>query len=192
MGILQLIESDLKRAGSLDSEKKLNLFNLLLFVVYRHARVSILIRLRACKFLPLKALASLLLRLIYKIEIGEGVSIGKGIFFPHPQCIIISGGVVIGDYSSIAQYATIGGNQKKIRVLDSFTYTVPVLGDNVWVGPGAVIGGPVTVGNNVLIGANSVLTKDVENNSLVYGQNMLSTKKIVVLPFEGTYEVIKS
>ncbi len=46
---------------------------------------------------------------------------------------------------------------------------MPVIGDNVYIGSGAKIIGSVNVGNNVAIGANAVLTKDVPDNAVVVG-----------------------
>lgn len=190
MKVLSLIESDLKRAGSLDMRKSLNLFLLLRLIVYRHTRISVLIRLRLSNIKLISQISNLILRFFYMIEIGSGVKIGKSLMLPHPQCIIISCGVTIGDNSSIAQYSTIGGNQKKTKVRDGKTQYVPILKNRVWVGPGAVVGGPVLLEDDVLIGANSVVTKDIPRNSLVYGQNQISKKKIQVEPELGTYSVI--
>lgn len=52
------------------------------------------------------------------------------------------------------------------------------IGDNVWIGAGARIIGPVTIGSNVVIAANAVVTKDVENNSIVGGVPARLLKKI--------------
>jgi serine acetyltransferase len=54
------------------------------------------------------------------------------------------------------------------------------IGNNVWIGPNCVLGGPVEVGDHVLIGANSVVTKDIPSNSMVIGFNRLTSRKIVV------------
>ncbi len=191
MTILKLISSDLHMAGSLSKEKQINYFDLLKYLVYKHARVATLVRLRVSTRGITKTIASFFLKFFYKIEIGENVKIGKCFFLPHPQCIIISSGVVFGEFNSVAQYATIGGNQKKVREVGSMVQRVPILGDRVWIGPGSVIGGPVVLGDDVLVGANSVVTHDVKKNSLVYGQNQKSKKRVEVLPFEGTYRVIE-
>lgn len=45
----------------------------------------------------------------------------------------------------------------------------PTIGDNVYVGPGALIVGKITIGNNVVIGGHAVVTKDVPDNSVVVG-----------------------
>jgi len=56
--------------------------------------------------------------------------------------------------------------------------------------PGAVIGGPVIIGNDVIIGANSVVTHDVPSNSIVFGQNQLAKKKIKIPPTGGEFYII--
>jgi serine O-acetyltransferase len=45
----------------------------------------------------------------------------------------------------------------------------PIIGDNVFIGPGAKLFGNITIGNNVAIGANTVITKDIPDNSVVVG-----------------------
>ena len=59
---------------------------------------------------------------------------------------------------------------KSDRVEDAIA---PVIGDNVFIGTGAKIIGNITIGNNVLIGANAVVTKDVPDNCTVIGNPMI-------------------
>lgn len=75
--------------------------------------------------------------------------------------IVIHARCVIGKNCIIGQGATIGGKSQ--------WYEVPVLGDNVYVAAGARILGPIRIGNNVTIGANAVITKDVPDNCVVAG-----------------------
>lgn len=56
--------------------------------------------------------------------------------------------------------------------------------------PGAVIGGPVIIGDDVIIGANSVVTRDVPSNSIVYGQNTLAKKKIKIPETGGEFTIL--
>ncbi|MAC83451.1 MAG: hypothetical protein CL624_04885 [Arcobacter sp.] len=51
--------------------------------------------------------------------------------------------------------------------------------------PSAVIGGPVTIGIDIIIGANSVITKDIDSNTIAYSQNKVANKKIIVSPKGG-------
>lgn len=80
-------------------------------------------------------------------QIGEGNSFGyKGIG------VVIHRRAKIGKNCLIAQGVTIGGR--------SGHYDVPVIGDNCYIGAGAKVLGPITIGNNVIVGANAVLLKD--------------------------------
>lgn len=85
--------------------------------------------------------------------------IGANIVFPHPQNIIIGINTVIGDNCTIYQDVTIGQNKNQY----------PEIGNNVIIYPGAKIIGGVKVGNNAIIGANAVVTKNVPENAIVAG-----------------------
>ena len=76
---------------------------------------------------------------------------------PHPHNIVIGRNVQIGENCTIYHDATIGQN------LDLF----PEIGDNVIIYTGAKVIGGITVGDNAIIGANSVVTKDVSRKALV-------------------------
>ena len=111
----------------------------------------------------------------------------KHIFLPHPQNIIIGANIIFNGNISICQGVTIGGNFQK----NSVNIKYPVFQDQIWLGPNSVIGGPVTVSDNVLVGANSVVTKDVSSNTLVFGQNKYSSKKIIFNHNMSSYETIQ-
>lgn len=95
----------------------------------------------------------------YNIIIGDESIIGKDILFPHPQNIVIGSGVKLGDNCIVYQDVTMGQNRGKY----------PSIGDNVIIYPGVKIIGDIKIGNNVIVGANSVVTDDVEENSIVAG-----------------------
>ena len=160
------------------------------FFISRTIRVIILVRVVQANIGFLSSVAKVLLK-FRLIEISTTV-IGKNFFLPHPQCIIIASGVKIGEYVHVGQYVTIGGNFKKTKTLiDGKTQKLPIIGDRVMILPGAVIGGPVSIGDDVIIGANSVITKDVPSNTIAYGQNQFAEKKIRI-PSEGDkFEVIE-
>ncbi len=88
--------------------------------------------------------------------------IGKGIRFAHPFEIVIAPQAVIGEGCTIFNGVTIGVNH-----LDRSGY--PRIGNNVVIYTGAKIIGNVKVGNNVIIGANSVVVTDIPNNTIVGG-----------------------
>jgi serine O-acetyltransferase len=99
----------------------------------------------------------------YGISIPHTTKIGSGFYVGHFGCIIVNDKSVIGKNCNISQGVTIGlacrGKNKGC----------PIIGDNVYIGPGAKIIGRVNVGNNVAIGANCVVTKDVPDNAVVAG-----------------------
>jgi serine O-acetyltransferase len=116
--------------------------------------------------LPLKLLAKLIRRRLtikYGYEISEVTNIGGGLALVHLGGIVISLQAVIGKNCTIYRGVTIGGAWKDGKVYG------PRIGNNVWIGPNAVIVGKVTIGNNVLIAGNSFVNRDVPDNSLVIG-----------------------
>lgn len=80
--------------------------------------------------------------------------------FPHPVGIVIHKDVKIGKNCRIYQNVTIGGPKNNI---------VPILGDNVFVAPNSCIIGNITIGDNVTIGAGSVVVKSIPSNVIVAG-----------------------
>jgi len=99
----------------------------------------------------------------YGIEIPREAKIGYGFWISHYGGIILNGSVVIGNNCNISQGVTIGiGGRGDKR-------GNPVIGDNVYIGPGAKVFGKIRIGNNAAIGANAVVTKDVPDNATVGG-----------------------
>lgn len=97
------------------------------------------------------------------IEIHPGADIGSDFFIDHGAGVVIGETAKIGDNVTIYAGVVLGGtslNQKKRH---------PTIGDNVVIGTGAKILGPIIVGDNVKIGANSVVIDDVPTNSVVVG-----------------------
>ncbi|MHA1381109.1 MAG: serine O-acetyltransferase [Candidatus Helarchaeota archaeon] len=97
------------------------------------------------------------------IDIHPGAEIGSDFFIDHGTGVVIGETSVIGDNCTLYQNVTLGGISLKREKRH------PTLGSNVVVGAGAKILGPVRIGNNVRIGANSVVTKDIPDNSVVVG-----------------------
>lgn len=99
----------------------------------------------------------------YGISLKLGNQIGGGIFIHHYSCIIISPCAVIGRNFTVYQGVTIG------RVHEGKKAGVPIIGDNVTIFAGAKVIGNIRIGNNVTVGANSVVTSDVPDNAIVAG-----------------------
>ena len=104
------------------------------------------------------------------IEIHPGAKIGKNLFIDHGMGVVIGETSEIGDNVTIYHMVTLGGISPSINS-DSQRQIKrhPTLMDNVVVGSGAQILGPVVIGENAKIGANAVVTKDVPNNAVMIG-----------------------
>lgn len=103
-------------------------------------------------------------RFLTGIEIHPGAQIGMGTLIDHGSGVVIGETSIIGDRVTIYQGATIGatGNEKEFK-------RHPTLGNDIVVGSGAKILGPVNIGDNCKIGANSVVLKDMPANSTAVG-----------------------
>lgn len=101
-----------------------------------------------------------------------GVKIGPGLYMAHPFGIVI-GGATIGKNFTIAQNCTVGGKHPVGALgIESPGWDSKErisIGDWVFMGVGSCILGPVTIGDNVIIGANSVVTTDIPSNVMIAG-----------------------
>ena len=109
-------------------------------------------------------------RFMTGIEIHPKAKIGKNLFIDHGMGVVIGETSDIGDNVTIYHMATLGGispsiNSDKQREIKRH----PTLQDNVVVGSGAQVLGPITIGKNAKIGANAVVTKDVPENGVMVG-----------------------
>lgn len=99
----------------------------------------------------------------YGISISFRTQIGSGLYISHNGGIVINSHAIIGKNCNISHQVTLGvANRGKRK-------GYPIIGNNVYIGPGAKVIGNIHVGNNVAIGANCVVTKDVPDNSVVVG-----------------------
>ena len=115
-------------------------------------------------------LLSHLNRLITGIEIHPGAKIGKRVFIDHGMGVVIGETSDIGDNVTIYHMVTLGGISPSINSEDQRnTKRHPTLMNNVVVGSGAQILGPVVIGKNAKIGANAVVTKNVPENAIMVG-----------------------
>ena len=109
-------------------------------------------------------------RFMTGIEIHPKAKIGKNLFIDHGMGVVIGETSVIGDNVTIYHMATLGGISPSINSEDQReTKRHPTLQDNVVVGSGAQVLGPITIGKNAKIGANAVVTKDVPENGVMVG-----------------------
>jgi len=102
-------------------------------------------------------------RFLTGIEIHPGAKIGQKFFIDHGMGVVIGETAEIGDNVTLYHGVTLGGTTwKKIK-------RHPTIGNNVVVGTGAKILGPITIGDNTRIGANSVVVNEIPSNSIVVG-----------------------
>ena len=108
---------------------------------------------------------------------------GPGLSIAHYGSIVVNPNVRVGKNCRMHSCVNIGeGNRKN-----------PIIGDNVYIGPGAKIFGGIKIGNNVAIGANAVVNKDVPDNVTVGGipAKIISYKDSSELIIKGTDSVVK-
>ena len=189
---MQILLGDFRRAKLVKIDKSPGIFYIFFKLLFSHkSRILLLLRFATGReYSILAKIVQYLLSHMYLIEIGTNIKIGNGLLLPHPRNIIIGGSTILGEDVTIAQNVTIGGNFKKSKIINGERRKMPIIGNRVWIASGSVVAGPVIIGDDVVIGANSVVTKDVPSNSLVYGQNCISKKKIVLE--QGSYRVLVS
>lgn len=98
----------------------------------------------------------------WHVDICPSAQIGPGLVIAHAMSIVV-GPVRIGSNCVLHQHVTLGER------VSGGDHGVPTLGDNVWIGPGAVISGDVSIGNNVTISAGTILSRSIPDGCLVGG-----------------------
>ena len=110
------------------------------------------------------------IRFFTGIEIHPGAKIGKNLFIDHGMGVVIGETSEIGDNVTIYHNVTLGGSSPSIdseRQRNEKRH--PSIGNDVVIGSGAQIIGPIKVGNNARIAANAVVVKDVPENATMVG-----------------------
>lgn len=108
--------------------------------------------------------------MVYACDVPLKANIHKTVVFSHNGLgVVIHENAKIGKNTKILQHVTIGGNMGKRKVVDGREITAPIIGDNVIIGAGAQILGPVKIGNNTKIGAGAVVMIDVPDNFVAVG-----------------------
>ena len=125
-------------------------------------RLQAWLRARHVPVLPI--LCRRLTMLLAGVSIGDQVSIGPGLLMNHGH-VVIDGTTTIGPLCSIAPFVTIGLNTGGPDV----SFEGPRIGKFVFIGTGAKLLGPITIGDNARIGANAVVLGDVPANTTAVG-----------------------
>ena len=122
------------------------------------------------KFDLLARIISQFSRFLTGIEIHPGAKIGKNLFIDHGMGVVIGETSDIGNNVTIYHMATLGGIAPSINSNDQRNIKRhPTIEDEVVIGSGAQVLGPVTVGRCAKIGANAVITKDVPEKAVMVG-----------------------
>jgi serine O-acetyltransferase len=100
--------------------------------------------------------------LLTACDISSKAVIGQGFYLPHAVGIVIGSGCIIGNQVTVYQNVTLGRRDVKMS-------EYPVIGCNTVICCGSAVLGSVTVGRDCLIAANSVVLKDIQDNSVVVG-----------------------
>lgn len=163
-----LVYSDLHRYHG-EANMRLLLRELLMGVGFKYSfwmRVTSWLLTKNHAWRPLRVLARLLLgRYKYKfgIDIPAETLVGPGLLVGHFGGIHVNAHVRIGSNCNLCQDVTVGISNRGDRK------GVPVVGNSVYIGPGAKIFGGIRIGNHVAIGANCVVNKDVPDQAVVVG-----------------------
>lgn len=115
------------------------------------------------KLFTLARIVSQLARFFTGIEIHPGAKIGKGLFIDHGMGVVIGETTEIGDNCLLYQGVTLGGTGKDKGKRH------PTLGNNVMVGAGAKVLGPITIGDNVKVAANAVVLNNIPSDCTAVG-----------------------
>lgn len=172
MNLRLFLKEDLK-ANILLKDVRLKHF---LFNFFFNYRYRIIIRLRIAQYCQKKGFIGRKISLIFywmnlrrSIDISTKAVIGYGLRIAHPIGIVIGDRVVIGNYCSILQNVTIGGNSGKTYRYNGQILYMPYIEDFIQLSPGACVLGPVVIKKYAVIGANSVVTKNVNEYEVVVG-----------------------
>ena len=122
------------------------------------------------KFNLIARIISQFSRFLTGIEIHPNANIGKNLFIDHGMGVVIGETSDIGDNVTIYHMVTLGGIAPSINSNDQRNVKRhPTIQDDVVIGSGAQVLGPVTVGRFAKIGANAVITKDVPEKAVMVG-----------------------
>jgi serine O-acetyltransferase len=103
------------------------------------------------------------------VQLSPKVSIGYGLYIPHGN-IVVNARTSIGNNCSLLQFVSIGAINNSVAAC---------IGDNVYIGPNTNLVGAITIGNNAVIGAGSVVVKDVDENMVMVGCPAKGIKKVL-------------
>lgn len=116
------------------------------------------------------------------IEIHPGATIGKGLFIDHGMGVVIGETSEVGDDVTLYHGVTLGGTGKDKGKRH------PTVGNNVVIGAGAKVLGPIVIGNDAKVGANAVVVKNVPDGATAVGipaKNIVRKANAAVIEIEN-------
>jgi serine O-acetyltransferase len=132
---------------------------LLAFLLEPTTPAAVLMRFAAESNWPVARLARRRLQVSYASDVARGAIFGEGLLLGHASGIVIAGSVVLRKRVTVFHHVTLGFHREGW----------PTLEDDVRVMPGAVVVGPITVGNGAVIGANCFVNADVPAGAVIPG-----------------------
>lgn len=111
------------------------------------------------------SLVKLWVEMTTSIDLPAQAEIGPGLLIAHTGYVVVASGVVLGRYCTLTQGVTIGHASGGTDL----TFSCPVIGDRVYLGPGAAVIGDVNIGDDALIGVNAVVTRSVPPRGVAVG-----------------------
>jgi serine O-acetyltransferase len=146
--------------------------NITIFLYIFHPRSFPIILIRLSQYFykykitkPFSYIFSLLNIIIFSIEVTPRCKIGEGLFIPHSLGTVI-GATKIGKNCTLFQGVTLGAKYADLEFTEE---SRPIVLDNVTIGAGAKVLGGITIGNNVIIAANSLVINSIPDNVTVVG-----------------------
>lgn len=142
-----------------------SLWNIILYSIktcFKGHGWVVLFRFAQCKS-PLISIVAKLIKMHYAhkycLDISASMEVGRGFQIGHGYGIVINPYTIIGNNVNVCQFVNIGSSNGRYATI----------GDNVYIGPMTCIVGGIRIGNNVTIGAGSIVVKDIPDNATVAG-----------------------
>jgi serine O-acetyltransferase len=115
-------------------------------------------------------------RIIFTVDIDPGADLAGGLKLTHPMCIVVGREVISLGKLTLYQSTTLGGSDNKEVVHNGRIVRQPYIYPGVIIYSASVVIGPLIIGENSTIAANSTITKNVPKDSIAYGVNTVKPK----------------